>query len=130
MKLTGLRLGALALALLMSSGQAAFCAALKVATPACADEATLKKGYQIPADADGKKAVAYFKGRIDAGECQQLARGQEVTVDERHEPLWCVRPSGGLDCFWTLAKAVDLNPPIVSKGSGGGAGGGGRKGRH
>ena len=129
MKLTGLRLGALASALLVLNGEAAFGAALKVAAPACADEATLRKGYQISGDADGAKAAAYFKGRIDAGECQQLARGQEVTVDERHEPLWCVRPSGGLDCFWTLAKAVDLNPPIVSKGSGG-AGGGGRKGRH
>lgn len=129
MKMTGPRLGALASALLMLGGGPAFGAALKVAAPACSDEATLKKGYQIPADADGKKAAAYFKDRIDAGECQQLARGQQVTVDERHEPLWCVRPNGGLDCFWTLAKAVDLNPPIVSSGSGG-AGGGGRKGRH
>ncbi|HXY58664.1 MAG TPA: hypothetical protein VEH76_08790 [Methylocystis sp.] len=124
----GLGLGALASALLVLSGGAGSCAALKVAAPACSDEATLKKGYQIPADADGQKAAAYFKGRIDEGECQQFARGQQVTVDERHEPLWCVRPSGGLDCFWTLAKAIDLNPPIVSNGSG--RAGGGRKGRH
>jgi len=126
MKTKDLGVGALASALLVLSVGAASCAALKAAAPACGDEATLKKGYQIPGDADGKKAGAYFKSRIDAGECQQLARGQEVAVDERHEPLWCVRPPGGLECLWTLAKSVDLNPPIVSKGAGAG---GGRRGR-
>ena len=112
----------LASALLARGSDQAAGAALKASVPACADEATLRKGLQIPGDADGKKGAAYFKSKIDAGECSQLARGQQVTVDERRAGAWCVRPSGSLDCLWTLEKAVDLNPPIVSTGGGTGAG--------
>jgi hypothetical protein len=37
-------------------------------------------------------------------------RDQKVLVDQRDGPLWCVRPAGALDCFWTLAGAIDLYP--------------------
>ena len=93
------------------SQQPANAAALKAATAACQDKDVFKKAFQIPSDKDGKKAAAYFQAKIGDGKCQQFPHGQEVSVDERDGAFWCVRPSGGLECYWTLEKAVDLNPP-------------------
>jgi len=81
---------------------------------ACKDQADIKKALQHSSDKDGKATAAYFKTRAESGDCLQLTRGQLVDVDERDGPLWCVRPSGGLDCFWTLEKAVDLYPSKAS----------------
>jgi hypothetical protein len=89
-------------------------AALKGAIMACKDQADIKKALQHSSDKDGKATAAYFKTRAESGDCLQLTRGQLVDVDERDGPLWCVRPSGGLDCFWTLEKAVDLYPSKAS----------------
>ena len=96
----------------------AIAAAVKAVTPACRDEATLKSGLQN-GDKEGKNAVSYFSTKINAGDCIRLLKGQEVSVDERHSEIWCVRRTGDLDCYWTLEKAVDLYPPIESKGGNG-----------
>jgi hypothetical protein len=99
-------------------------AAFKTTAAACRDKAVFKQAFQSPTDKEGKKAAAYFQTKLGTGECSQFARGQQVTVDERDGGLWCVRPSGGLDCYWTIEKAVDLNPPAPSTtGAGAGAGG-------
>jgi hypothetical protein len=78
---------------------------------ACKNEAIFKKAFEAPAGKavkDDKEvrrnADAYFKGKVAAGDCLQLARGQTVTVDERHGDMWCVRLAGGLDCYWTTEK--------------------------
>ncbi len=110
-------------------------AALKATFPACQDKAVLQKVLQSSGQKGGAKNAAERGERpsaplkIDAPGCLQLLHGQEVSVDERDGPLWCVRRTGDLDCYWTLDKAVDLNPPLVSTG-GHGAQQGGRKGRH
>ncbi len=104
-------------------------AAFKTAYAACQDKAVLKQAFQNRDDKDGKKAGAFLKSKIESGACVSFTRGQQVSVDEHDGGFWCVRRTGDLDCYWTLEKVVDLNPPIVSTG---GAGGGqsGKKGRH
>ena len=112
------RLIALALASFFILGKSRVeAAAFKGTFAACKDEAVLKKAFQNPSDTDGKKAAAYFKAKVESGECMQFVRGQQITVDERDGGFWCVRPSGGLDCYWTLEKVVDLNPPSPSTAS-------------
>jgi hypothetical protein len=107
----------------------AHAAAAKTSFYACKQQAIFKKAFEHPAvktskdpagkDQTGKeskddkdKRDAYFKAKVATGECTQLARGEDVSVDERAGNLWCVRPSGGLDCFWTLDQAIDLNPSM------------------
>jgi hypothetical protein len=103
----------------------AHAAAVKATFFACKDQAIFKKAFQRPAgktslDAKDAKADsdAYFKSRISTGECLQLARGEEVSIDQRNGELWCVRPSGGLECYWTADKAIDLFPSTASTAAG------------
>jgi hypothetical protein len=105
-------------------------AAFKGAYAGCQDKAVVKKALTLPGDKDGKKAGEFLKGRIDARECLLFTRGQQVSVDERDGNLWCVRRTGDLDCYWTIDKAVDLNPPLTSSGGAGSGQAGGKRGRH
>lgn len=77
---------------------------------ACRDPADIKRAFKPINEKTAKEDGAYFKARLSAGECVQLLRDQQVLVDQRNGPLWCVRPSGGLDCYWTLEQAIDLYP--------------------
>lgn len=89
---------------------AAQAAVARGAVLACRDPAVIKRAFK-PIDAKtAKEDAAFFKAKLSAGECVQLVRDQKVLVDQRDGPLWCVRPSGGLDCYWTLEKAIDLYP--------------------
>jgi hypothetical protein len=117
----------------------AHAAAAKATYFACKEQAVFKKAFEHPAGKPGKVAAAkdpaandphgkdladkdakenkdkrdaYFKAKVATGECTQLARGEDLSVDERAGDLWCVRPSGGLDCYWTLDQAIDLNPSM------------------
>ncbi len=112
------------------ASSAADAAAFKAAYAACQDKAVFKKALTVPGDKEGKKAGEFLKGRIDAHECLLFNRGQQVSVDERDGNLWCVRRTGDLDCYWTIDKVVDLNPPITSTGGAGSGQSGGKKGRH
>ena len=103
-------------------------AAFRAPYPACRDKGAFAKALKSPAGKPDAAEVAAMKARIDAGECLNFRKGETVSIDERDGALWCVRRTGDLDCYWTLGKAVDPNPPIVSSGGGGGAGSG-RKGR-
>ncbi len=115
---------------LIFASSAADAAAFKAAYAACQDKAVFKKALTVPGDKEGKKAGEFLKGRIDARECLLFNRGQQVSVDERDGNLWCVRRTGDLDCYWTIDKVVDLNPPLTSTGGAGSGQSGGKKGRH
>ena len=114
---------------LILASSAADAAAFKAAYAACQDKAVFKKALTFPGDKDGKKAGEFLKGRIDAHECLLFNRGQEVSVDERDGNLWCVRRGGDLECYWTIDKVIDLNPPLTSGGGASGQSGGKRR-RH
>jgi len=102
----------------------AYSAAAKATFFACKTRPVFKKAFERPAgkaDQDTKddkdKREAYFKAKVASGDCTQLARGEEVSVDQRDGDLWCVRPSGDLDCYWTADKAIDLNPSASPAGA-------------
>ncbi len=105
-------------------------AALKAAVAACRDQADIKKALVRASDKESKATAAYIKSRTSSGDCLQLTRGEQVDVDQREGVLWCVRPVGALDCYWTLDKAIDLYPAISSTSGQSQSGGAGRKGRH
>ena len=100
-------------------------AAFRGAYPGCADKEVAKQAFKEPS---GAKSAALLKSKVDAGLCIQFSKGQQVSIDERDGSLWCVRRTGDLDCYWTLDKAVDPNPPITSGGGGQGGGQTRRKG--
>jgi hypothetical protein len=85
-------------------------AAARGAVLACRELADIKRAFHPASDKAAKDDAAYFRGRLSSGQCVQLMRDQKVDVDQRDGPLWCVRPSGALDCFWTHEKAIDLDP--------------------
>ena len=78
---------------------------------ACRDKGDIMKALQRGSDKQGKEIASFLDGRVKSGDCLQLRTDQKVEVDQRDGVLWCVRPAGGLDCFWTLDKAIDLYPP-------------------
>jgi len=109
--------------LLVLGPSPAHAAAAKATAFACKEAAVFKKAFEQPAGKTNKdpKAAsdtkeikkntdAYFKAKVATGECLQIARGQPVSVDERNGNLWCVRLTGGLDCFWTAEQLIDLYP--------------------
>lgn len=77
---------------------------------ACRDPADIKRAFRPANDKAAKEDQAYFKAKLSAGDCVQLMRDQKLLVDQRDGPLWCVRPSGALDCYWTIDKAIELYP--------------------
>ncbi|OBS54225.1 hypothetical protein A8B73_01725 [Methylosinus sp. 3S-1] len=100
----------LAFAVSLCLAPAAQAAVARGAVLACRDPADIKRAFKPINEKTAKDDAAYFKSRLSAGECVQLVRDQKVLVDQRDGPLWCVRPSGALDCYWTLEKAIDLYP--------------------
>lgn len=106
------RCAIVAIALFATLGLAreAQAAAARGAVLACRDQADIKRAFRPASDKAAKDDPAYFRGKLSAGQCVQLMRDQKVDVDQRDGPLWCVRPSGALDCFWTHEKAIDLYP--------------------
>jgi hypothetical protein len=117
-------------AVLISAQSVADAAALKGAVAACKDQADIKKALVRASDKETKATAAYIKSKTASGDCLQLTRGAQVDVDQRDGVLWCVRPAGALDCYWTLDKAVDLYPANSATSGQSQSGGGGRKGRH
>jgi hypothetical protein len=90
---------------------AAKAAAVRAPILACRDQADIKRALRPASDKERKDDAAHLKSKVASGDCLQLVRDQKVLVDQRDGVLWCVRPSGGLDCFWTYEKAIDPYPP-------------------
>jgi len=82
-------------------------AVIKAASFACKSESLVAKSVEKP-KGNGSD-LASFQSKVVTGDCIQLTRGQQDSVDEKHGGLWCVRLMGALDCFWTPDKGVDLN---------------------
>lgn len=107
--------------ILVASILATFAHAAAVRAPilACKEQADIKRALRPTSDKDRKENAIYLQGKLGSGECLQLVRDQKVLVDQRDGALWCVRPSGALDCVWTYEKAIDLYPPPPGEAAGG-----------
>jgi hypothetical protein len=109
---------------LMVPSAPAHAAAAKATFYACTEQAVFKRAFERPSKqagedskADKEKRDVYFKTKMASGECIQLARSEQLSVDQRQGNLWCVRPSGELNCYWTADSAIDLNPSADSSSS-------------
>jgi hypothetical protein len=97
----------LATAILATVTFCAQAAVTKSTLLACKDEADLRTAVKYRTGGDRKTSAEFEKGKIEAGNCIIVQQNTVIGVDERKPPLICIRPAGGLDCFWTIISAID-----------------------
>lgn len=101
--------GAVCFALIVATPQLASAAMFHANFAGCKDKEIAREVFGAngaPRPAKGGAAKPDMKSKLD--QCAKFLQGQKVTVDERDGDLWCVRPNGELECYWTLDKAVDI----------------------
>ena len=86
--------------------EASKAAVFKAAVPACRDKNEAQQLFLAPEVK--KKNNDSSSAQTQSNACSKFAAGQKVTVDERDGQLWCVRPSGELECYWTIDKAINV----------------------
>jgi hypothetical protein len=102
--------------LLVAGTCSAAAAVVKADGVGCRHEADLKRRLPTAATDGGKipvnaAKIAVEPDKIRSGECAPFHRGVSVSIDEKKGDLVCVRPYGGLDCFWTPTTMIDDHPP-------------------
>ncbi|HTV33914.1 MAG TPA: hypothetical protein VME69_12565 [Methylocella sp.] len=98
---------------------------------ACREEGDTQKVLEFLGKSDKAGLEKFSTPKLAKGDCLNLSKGMNVTVDVKHPKLFCVRPSGGLDCYWTADANVNENASAEThqgSGSGSHAGGHGRGG--
>ena len=107
----------LATATLIIAPVSAQAAVTKSTLLACKDEADLRTAVKFRNGGDRKASAEFEKGKIEAGNCIIIQQNTVIGMDERKPPLVCIRPAGGLDCYWTVGSAVDefLTKPVPPK---------------
>ena len=95
----------------------------------CKAEADTQKLAEFMAKNDNAGLEKFKTAKIKAGDCSFLSKGMAITIDKKDGQFLCVRPSGGLDCFWAPAVAINQNPmepekTPLSRSQGQGRGGG------
>lgn len=86
-------------------GQAAM---LKTNFLACRDKSIARDIFLPKSEQLKKNSLNGKDESISANNCTKFTQGQKITVDERDGELWCIRPSGELECYWTLDKAINV----------------------
>ena len=103
---------------------------------ACKDEADSRKVLDFLGKKDTAGLDKFSAPKLAKGDCFSLSKGMAMTIDKKDGKLLCVRPWGGLDCYWTADADINQNPaepetrPATHsadghKRGGGGMGGGG-----
>jgi hypothetical protein len=81
---------------------------------ACKAEADSKKVVDFMAKNDISGLDAFSSPRLSSRDCLSLLKGMTVDVDKKDGRLFCVRPTGGLDCYWTVDVAINQKPAAES----------------
>jgi hypothetical protein len=77
---------------------------------ACKEAADSRKVLDFLGKND-KAGLDKFSGpKLAKGNCLSLSKGMAVTIDKKDGRLLCVRPWGGLDCYWTADADINQNP--------------------
>jgi uncharacterized membrane protein YgcG len=95
---------------------------------ACRDEADSKKILDFLGKNDKAGLDKFSAPKLAKGNCFALTKGMTVTIDTKDAKLFCVRPTGGLDCYWTAEADINQNPAEPEVHQGGHSGGGHRRG--
>lgn len=76
---------------------------------ACKTPLYLDTGRKIMAEGD-QEAIKRFKiATSQSGECLTLRKGEPVDVEKRNDKIFCVRPPGEEQCYWTDNLALRPN---------------------
>ncbi len=76
---------------------------------ACKTQLYLDTGRKIMAGND-EEAIKRFKiATSQSGECLTLKKGQPVDIEKRNDKIFCVRPPGEDQCYWTDNLALRPN---------------------
>jgi uncharacterized membrane protein YgcG len=94
---------------------------------ACKDEADSKKVLDFLGKNDKAGLDKFSAPKLARGDCLSLSKGMAVTIDTKDAKLFCVRPTGGLDCYWTADADINQNASEPEAHQGGHSGGGGHK---
>jgi hypothetical protein len=78
---------------------------------ACKDEADSRKVLDFLGKNDKAGLDKFSAPKLAKGDCLSLSKGMAVTIDTKDGKLFCVRPWGGLDCYWTADADINQNAP-------------------
>ena len=95
--------------LLLVGTPAADAARVNQSIVACHDEASAKNLAEVQGKPNNNKhpvSPATQKAKTTQP-CSDLPEGMTVTVEQTDGQYVCVRPWGGLECFWTKSEAID-----------------------
>ena len=112
-------------AMLAITASACHADVLRSAAVGCTAAADAEKIAILQSKKDRAGAEALAKPLVASRACIDFAKGVKIDVDEKSQPLACVRLTGDLSCYWIAASLVDEHPG--EKGGGGGAKQGGRR---
>jgi uncharacterized membrane protein YgcG len=94
---------------------------------ACREEADSKKVLEFLGKNDKAGLDKFSAPKLSKGDCLTLSKGMAVTIDTKDAKLFCVRPTGGLDCYWTVDADINQNATETQAHQGDHSGGGGHK---
>jgi uncharacterized membrane protein YgcG len=77
---------------------------------ACKDEADSRKVFDFLGENDKAGLDKFTAPKLAKGDCFSLSKGMAVPIDTKDAKLFCVRPTGGLDCYWTADADINQNP--------------------
>jgi hypothetical protein len=98
----------LAIALIAISASHSSAAIVKEDVVGCRNEADLKRPI-TGSHVNNKPAVSNDASKFKSGACTPLTKGVTVSIDQKKGELLCVRPYGGIDCFWAPTTAINQN---------------------
>jgi hypothetical protein len=95
---------------------------------ACKDEADSRKILDFLGKNDKAGLDKFSAPKLAKGDCFSLSKGMTVMIDTKDAKLFCVRPTGGLDCYWTADADINQNPAEPEGHQGAHSGGGHKRG--
>jgi hypothetical protein len=94
---------------------------------ACKDVSDSKKVLEFLGKNDKAGLDTFSAPKLMKGDCFSLSKGMAVTIDTKDAKLFCVRPTGGLDCYWTVDADINQNASEPETRPSSHSGGGGHK---
>jgi hypothetical protein len=73
---------------------------------ACKSPLYLDAGRKIIADNDQEAIKRFRSATSQSGQCLTLRNGERVDVEKRNDKIFCVRPPGEDQCYWTDSLAL------------------------
>ena len=76
---------------------------------ACKSPLYLDTGRKIMAENDQEAIKRFRFATSQSGQCLTLKKGEQVDVEKRKDKIFCVRPPGEDQCYWTDNLALPPN---------------------